>query len=483
MKNASILKIAAIHFFMYFVGPVIWGVWMIFRLQIVSVQQYIHCLASVPVLAMLVLYYVVNTVYMVRKTRQGTDNPDNQQKHLANGKSVLLFNAISVVSFGTIGTFAFLSMLATNNLSLIPIDIGTWYLSAIVGSLSGAALVLMFYNFFSTAVVMSAIGGMRENYEEEYRRNLLTLKREIAILHHAGVILFFISAIASLLITGRLEVGHVLNQSNLMFVTTSVVPVLMSSLMYRKSVRKIRDALDYQRGNGSGRKRLRRKKIILVQLLIQGISLSVITGLFLTGNGRLWLIPLIAGFVLSVLFGRFYCGWLCPVHTFDVLKEKLFRNHPIKKRTVPKWLKNRSAGTIFLALFLAIFTLSMFLRIRPQIFLSFTLIGIAVSFVFPSSIWCGLLCPWGTMFRFLSKIAPIKLAIKTEQCAQCGKCRVKCPTESIEISTNRCNIDNSSCIRCLNCIKVCGVNAVVLRADSVCTVKNTPVVLKEVNRQ
>ena len=115
MKNASIFKIAAIHFFMYFVGPIIWGAWMIFRLQIISVQQYVHCIASVPVLAMLLLYYVVNTVYMVRKTRQGTDNPENHLQHLANGKSVLLFNVVSVVSFGTIGTFAFLSMLATNS--------------------------------------------------------------------------------------------------------------------------------------------------------------------------------------------------------------------------------------------------------------------------------------------------------------------------------------------------------------------------------
>lgn len=236
--------------------------------------------------------------------------------------------------------------------------------------------------------------------------------------------------------------------------------------MYRKSVRKIKDALGYQRGNGSGRKRPRRKTIILVQLLIQVISLAAFTGLFLTGNGRLWLIPLIAGFVLSVLFGRFYCGWMCPVHTVDALKEMLFQNHTMKKNTVPKWLKSRWVGIIFIALFLAIFTLSLFLRIRPQIFLALTLIGIAVSFVFPSSIWCGLLCPWGTTFRFLSRIAPIKLSIRTEQCAQCGKCRAKCPTESIEISTNRCNIDNSSCIRCLNCIKVCGMNAVMLRADS-----------------
>lgn len=483
MKNASLLKIAVLHFFMYFLGPVIWGVWMIFRLQIVSVQQYIHCLASVPVIAMLVLYYVVNTVYMVRKTKQGTDNQDNHQKHLANGKSVLLFNAISVVSFGTIGTFAFLSMLSTNSLSLIPIDIGTWYLSAVVGSLSGAALVLMFYNFFSTTVVMSVLGGMRKNHELEYRNILLMLKREIAILYHAGVTLFFVSAIASLLITGRLEFGHALDQSNLMFMATTVVPVLMGSLMYRKSVRKVKDALGYQRGNGSGRKRPRRKTIILVQFLIQVISLSAFTGLLLTGNGRLWLISLIAGFVLSVLFGRIYCGWLCPVHTVDVLNDELFRNHPIKKRTVPKWLKSKSAGIMVFSLFLIAFTISMILHLRPQIFLALTLTGVIVSFSYPSVVWCGSLCPWGTMFRFLSKIAPIRLSVKTEQCAQCGKCRVKCPTESIEISTNRCNIENSSCIRCLNCIKVCGVNAVVLRADSVCKVKNTPVVLKEVNRQ
>lgn len=364
MKNAPILKIAAIHFFMYFVGPIIWGAWMIFRLQIVSVQQYLHCIASVPVLAMLLLYYVVNTVYMVRKTRQGTDNPENHRQHLANGNSILLFNVVSVVSFGTVGTFGFLSMLATNNLSLIPIDIGAWYLSAAVGSLSGAALVLMFYNFFSTTVVMSIIEGMRENHEEEYRSNLLTLKREIKILYHAGVILFFVSVFASLLITGRLEVGHVFNQSNLMFVATSVVPVLMSSLMYRKSVRKIKDALGYQRGSGNGRIRPRRKTIILVQFIVQIISLFAFAGLFLTGNGRLWLIPLIAGLVLSMLFGRFYCGWFCPVHTIDVLKDELLRNHPIKKRIVPKWLKSKSAGIVIFSLFLTAFTLSMILHMR-----------------------------------------------------------------------------------------------------------------------
>lgn len=479
MKNAPIFKIAALHFFMYFVGPIIWGAWMIFRLQIVSVQQYLHCLTSVPVLAMLVLYYVVNTVYMVRKTKQGTDNPDNHQRYLANGNSVILFNTASVVSFGTIGTFGFLSMLSTNSLGFIPIDIGAWYLSAIVGSLSGAALVLVFYNFFSTTVVMSVIEGMRKNHEEEYRSSLLTLKREITILYLAGVILFFVSAIASLMITKGFEFGHALNQSNFRFMATMVVPVLMGSLMYRKSVRKIKDALGYQRGSGNGRKKPRRKTIILVQFLIQIISLSAFTGLFLTGNGRLWLIPLIAGFVLSVLFGRFYCGWLCPVHTFDVLKEKLFRKHPIKKRTVPKWLKSKSAGIMVFSLFLCAFTISMILHLRLQIFLALTLAGMIVSFFYPSGVWCGALCPWGTMFRSLNKIAPIKLSIKTGQCAQCGKCRAKCPTESIEISTNRYNIDHSSCIRCLNCIKVCGMNAIELRADFVSKVKNTPVVLKE----
>ncbi|PKM40744.1 MAG: hypothetical protein CVV04_06035 [Firmicutes bacterium HGW-Firmicutes-9] len=479
MKNASILKIAALHFFMYFIGPVIWGVWMIFRLQIVSVQQYLHCLTSVPVLSMFVIYSVANTVYMGCKAKQATDNLSHNRQRPMNGKFILLFNAIFVVSFGTIGTFAFLSMLSTNSLCFIPIDMGAWYSSAIVGSLSGAALVLMFYNFFSTTVVMSVIEGMRENHEEEYRNNLLTLKREIKLLYHAGVILFFVSAIASLMITKGFEFGHALNQSNFRFMATMVVPLLMGSLMYRKSVRKIKDALGYQRGSGNGRKKPRRKTTILVQFLIQMISLSAFTGLFLTGNGRLWLIPLITGFVLSVLFGRFYCGWLCPAHMFDVLKEKLFRNHPIKKRTVPKWLKSKSAGIMVFLLFLCAFTISMILHLRPQIFLALTLAGMIVSFFYPSVVWCGALCPWGTMFRFLSKITPIKLAIKTEQCAQCGKCRMICPTESIEISTSRCEIDSSSCMRCLNCIKACGMNAVELRAYSTIKRKNTPIVLKE----
>ena len=180
----------------------------------------------------------------------------------------------------------------------------------------------------------------------------------------------------------------------------------------------------------------------------------------MTQRSQFWFIILITGFVSSLLFGCIYCGWLCPVNTFNGLIDKLFKRLKINKPAAPKWLKSRLAGGIVISLFLCFFILSLILRIRLQLFLIISLLGILVSALFASSVWCNCLCPWGTILKNTSRFSFYRLFIRTEQCVRCGKCNLNCPSKSIKMSPNEQTINFSDCLQCLRCIEKCNRNAI-----------------------
>jgi polyferredoxin len=212
--------------------------------------------------------------------------------------------------------------------------------------------------------------------------------------------------------------------------------------------------------------------------------------------------------LLTVVFGRAWCGWLCPLGTvLDIFPLSRART----KRPAPSDGWRKVKFTLVIAIFVAALLgnltllffdpLALFLRtltvslwpaldrivtgleaaltnvpfladplavfdgwIRPAVLPSqpvFYQAGLLSAVVFLTVIllnllaarfWCRYLCPLGGGLGWLSKLAIFRR--QTPDCKGCTLCTEICPTGTINPAKDYAS-DPAECTMCLNCLEVC----------------------------
>ena len=87
------------------------------------------------------------------------------------------------------------------------------------------------------------------------------------------------------------------------------------------------------------------------------------------------------------------------------------------------------------------------------LFLSLFLLIVVMEF-FQRRFWCRNLCPLGAMQGFLSSWAPLGLKINAGKCTASGKCEKSCRMAAIEGEGTR-TVRKKDCILCYDCISTC----------------------------
>lgn len=226
------------------------------------------------------------------------------------------------------------------------------------------------------------------------------------------------------------------------------------------------------------------KNVFLLRLSFLTQFSALLTS-FLTGIVFL-AIPLVILLALTVVFGRVYCSFICPLGTFqdyilgirNAVKKKKFSFH----KGYPFIRYSLFAITVFTYLFGSYFILSLFeplsvfirtftLFIQPVIsyvsylggsklvfafippliisFIISTFFLAVVMILFRGRLYCNTLCPVGSFLSIIEGFSLKKIAIENG-CSKCMRCERTCKSECIDVSKGY--VDNSRCVMCGSCL-------------------------------
>jgi MauM/NapG family ferredoxin protein len=221
-------------------------------------------------------------------------------------------------------------------------------------------------------------------------------------------------------------------------------------------------------------------------------ALGTLASSFLLPAGLVIALALVA---LSLVFGRVFCGWICPVGTLHQIASWLTRRlRRGRFEEVNRWRPHfRLKYLVLVALFLAALSGSLLLGLLDPLSLLFRSFGSALTPALGAALgsggarprlmagawltgalflglvaanrwvarwWCRALCPLGALFGLVSRGAIFRIEIDRQTCDGCRLCLRDCQGADEPFGRHRV----SECHVCLNCVASCPEGAIAYRA-------------------
>jgi polyferredoxin len=231
----------------------------------------------------------------------------------------------------------------------------------------------------------------------------------------------------------------------------------------------------------------------------------VLFSYLLAAKSWTWLLlPAVLMVVATLVLGRFFCGWICPLGTIlDLVTARIRKSAPIKalKGNIKYWLLLPLLASSLFNLNLSGLLDPIAILLRGLTFLLYPLLGLAaregwvelyhlvgerrdtlapaynlirdnllpfrttlypLAFLsaamllgiialerFETRNWCRNLCPLGTLLGWLSRFSLFS-RIPASTCSDCGQCRDLCPT-----GFDGDVLLKEECVLCMECLQGC----------------------------
>ncbi len=182
--------------------------------------------------------------------------------------------------------------------------------------------------------------------------------------------------------------------------------------------------------------------------------------------------------VMSFIFRKSFCGWICPAGLISESLARLGRWIFGRNFHPPAWIDFILRGFKYLILGFfawAIFTMSAealqgfitspYNKVSDIKMLEFfrqisklgalIILALAAGSVLINGFWCRYMCPYGALLGIFSWFSPVKVWRRDETCIDCKLCDVACPAKLIV--SKREHITKVECIGCNDCVSSCPV--------------------------
>ncbi len=192
------------------------------------------------------------------------------------------------------------------------------------------------------------------------------------------------------------------------------------------------------------------------------------TGTFVQKIHESAFVLMVLGFLLAILFGPVFCGWVCPLGTVQEwvsgIGKKIFRrrfNHfvPVKLDNLLRYLRylvlawvlymTAATGTLIFAEFDPYFALFNFWS--DEVALSgLVILGVTLGLsLFVERPWCKYACPYGAVLGISNLFRVFSIRRAESTCKADGACSILCPM-NIPVDT-KTTVRDHQCISCLEC--------------------------------
>ncbi len=202
------------------------------------------------------------------------------------------------------------------------------------------------------------------------------------------------------------------------------------------------------------------KNKALYRNLVQVLFLLIFSFLAFKGSIQLWIIVFGFGLLISLIWGRFYCGWICPINTVLRIKNWVYKKLNINVFNTPNYIKKQWIRWVILLLFIGIMVISRRINLQINMILYVLILAFVISLIFDEEIWHKYLCPYGVLLELTDKANNKKLVIDEKLCKTCGICIENCPNNIIFEADNIYNIQSKECLKCFKCQDLCKFNAI-----------------------
>ncbi|MDD2495685.1 MAG: 4Fe-4S binding protein [Tissierellia bacterium] len=199
--------------------------------------------------------------------------------------------------------------------------------------------------------------------------------------------------------------------------------------------------------------------VTLVRLLFLSVFLFLVT----KGNMVLWLGIFAVSLVAALIFGRIYCGYVCPMNTAMIPTEWISKKLTIQTSNTPNWLKSGKFSwiTLLLSIILVIASKKVLHKNFPFLII-WLVIAIIITMRYEPKVFHNLICPFGALQKTFGKFTKHSKTVVEEECIGCKLCEKSCPSAAIKVTVDnkKANINTSLCHQCTNCQQVCPKNAI-----------------------
>lgn len=191
----------------------------------------------------------------------------------------------------------------------------------------------------------------------------------------------------------------------------------------------------------------------------------LLIGQLRAGTLAAWMLAPLVILAATLLFGRVFCGWLCPLGGLLALLQSLKGSGGSPPPGLTKLNGWRFPWLAFLLVILLLGSawplyLSPFHLLTEELsriwqqqipWVLLTVLGLGI-LLFPR-FWCVYLCPTGLLFSLVARLRLFRLQ-PPAACIHCGLCQKICPTGAADPANRRTTAD---CLLCGRCSEHCPV--------------------------